>query len=123
MGSFIEINDTLRITKEQGFPRELDITKHLKGPYDLKDFKGKIFEFKAKPDIRVYKIPPTRNFLVEDLNGKWIYWGLCHVLEVHHDYKNKITSGKYQIIRINSPEEMKQAFELIDFSRPELNYF
>ena len=29
MGSFIEINDTLRITKEQGFPKELDYEKHI----------------------------------------------------------------------------------------------
>jgi hypothetical protein len=28
MGSFIEINDTLRITKEQGFPEELDLETH-----------------------------------------------------------------------------------------------
>lgn len=28
MGSYIEINDTLQITKEQGFPKELDWKKH-----------------------------------------------------------------------------------------------
>lgn len=30
MGSFIQINDTLRTTKEQGFPVELDLEIHLK---------------------------------------------------------------------------------------------
>ncbi len=29
MASFIEVNDTLRITKEQGFPKELDYNKHI----------------------------------------------------------------------------------------------
>ena len=38
MGSFIEINDTLRITKEQGFPAELDVKKHLLQPYRIEDF-------------------------------------------------------------------------------------
>jgi len=123
MGSFIEINDTLRITKEQGFPTELDVTKHLTSPFKLEDFKDKTFKFKSKPAIRVYKIPPVRNFLVEDLGGKWLYWGRCHILEITHDYVKNETSGKYKIIALNSPEEMKQSFELIDFDRPELNYF
>lgn len=30
MGSYIEINDTLQITREQGFPKELDWRKHKK---------------------------------------------------------------------------------------------
>ena len=32
MGSFIELNDTLRISKTQGFPGELDLQKHLETP-------------------------------------------------------------------------------------------
>ena len=123
MGSFIEINDTLRITKEQGFPAGLDIKKHIEQPYKIEDFKNKIFEFKAKPKIRVYKIPPVRNFLVEDIDGKWLYWGRCHIIEINHDYLKQETSGKFKIIAINTPVQMKQAFELIDFDRPELNYF
>ncbi|HVO86240.1 MAG TPA: hypothetical protein VMT23_00715 [Candidatus Binatia bacterium] len=123
MGSFIEINDTLRITKEQGFPAELDIEKHLQKPFKLADFEDKVFQFKSKPSIRVYKQPPVRNFLVEDIGGKWLYWGRCYILEITHDYVKNETSGKYKIIALNSPEEMKQSFELIDFDRPELNYF
>lgn len=122
MGSFIEINDTLRITKEQGFPDELDVTKHLQTPYKLDDFKDKVFEFKGKKDIRVYKIPPVRNFLVEEIDGKWLYWGRCHIVEVHHDYVKGETSGKFKIIALNSPEQMKQSFDLID-SRPEFSFF
>jgi hypothetical protein len=65
MGSFIEINDTLQITKEQGFPEELDIDFHIKTPYTADQFINKIFTFHNKPDIRVYKTPPTRNFLLK----------------------------------------------------------
>lgn len=123
MGSFIEINDTLRITKEQGFPVELDLLKHLKEPYAIDEFKGKVFKFRAKPEIRVYKIPPVRNFLVEYIEGKWVYWGLCYVHSIEHDYIKRETSGTFEIVRINTPEEMKQMFELTHFTDPEDNYF
>jgi len=55
MGSFIEINDTLRITKEQGFPAELDLEKHLASPYTLSNVEGRVFQFTSKPKIRVYR--------------------------------------------------------------------
>jgi len=114
MGSIIELNDTLQITKEQGFPDELNLERHLEHPYKTEDFKDKVFEFRDKPGIRVYKIPPVRNFLAENRDGKWIYWGLVHILEIDHDYTRQTTSGKFRIIYIYSPEEMKKAHELID---------
>ena len=114
MGSYVEINDTLQITKEQGFPKELDWKQHIVKPYDAEQFKDKVFEFKNKPNIRNYHLQPFRNFLVENINGKWIYWGLVHILEVKHDYINKVTSGKFKIKYINSPEEMKSAHNIID---------
>ena len=122
MGSFIELNDTLRISKSQGFPSELDLQKHLESPYSIENFEEKVFDFYAKPTIRVYQQPPVRNFLVEDINGKWVYWGKCFIIEIHHNYITKETSGKYKIISINNAAMMKQAFELIDL-RPENNYF
>jgi hypothetical protein len=122
MGSFIEINDTLQLTKEQGFPAELNIETHLKTPFTKETFTGRIFEFKNKKDIRLYKAPPVRNFLVENVNGKWIYWGKCHVIETTHDTVQKTTSGKFVITYINTPEEMRQAFHLCD-ERPEYDYF
>ena len=122
MGSFIEMNDTLQIGKEQGFPLELEIEKHIIAPYSLESFANKIFEFYGKSGIRVYHAPPVRNFLVENLNGKWIYWGLVHILEICHDYLKKETSGKFRLIYLNSPEEMKQAHDLID-RNTETNYF
>ena len=104
MGSLIELNDTLRISKAQGFPAEIDLQEHLHAPYSIENVKDKVFNFTAKPKIRVYQQPPVRNFLVEDVDGKWVYW------------------GKFKILSINDPEAMKKAFELIDLT-PEHNYF
>ena len=96
MGSVVELNDTLQISKEQGFPQELDLDQHLKSPYKAEDFKDQIFEFRDKSGVRIYKIPPVRNFLVENRDGKWIYWGLCHILETTCDYAKGTTSGKFK---------------------------
>ena len=124
MGSFIETNDTLQITSEQGFPCELDIQEHLQNPYTALQFSDKVFEFKNKPAIRIYQAPPVRNFLVQNIDGKWLYWGLCHILEITHDYVNKTTSGKYKIIHINTPEQMKAAFDIISVGgQDKNNYF
>ena len=114
MGSNIEINDTLQITKEQGFPAELNYEKHITKPLKADDFKDRVFQFQNKSGIRVYQCPPVRNFLVENRDGKWIYWGLIHITEITHDYANRSTSGKFKIIYINSPEEMVKAHDLID---------
>jgi len=122
MGTFIETNDTLQITKEQGFPSELNLEVHLNTPFTVGGVGNKIFEFKNKPNIRIYQQPPVRNFLVENRNEKWIYWGLIHILEITHDYENKTTSGKFKIIYINTPEEMKIAHNIID-RNPETNFF
>lgn len=122
MGSFIETNDTLQITHEQGFPEELQLDVHLKKPFEASQFTDKIYTFRAKASIRIYHAPPVRNFLVENKNGKWIYWGLVHIIEETHDLITKTTSGKFKIIYLNTPEEMKKAHELID-RRPEFAYF
>lgn len=122
MGSTIEVNDTLQLTAEQGFPRELNVTKHLASPFTAEDFTDTVFSFSDKPGIRIYQSPPVRNFLVENRNGKWIYWGLVRILEITHDYTAKTTSGKFKILYLNSPEEMKKAHDLID-RNPRTNYF
>lgn len=114
MGSVITLNDTLQLTREQGFPAELVYENHQQKPYSAAEFEDKIFEFTAKPTIRVYQAPPVRNFLVENKEGKWLYWGLVHVTEVHHDYIHKTTSGKFKIIYIYPPEDMEKAHDLID---------
>ena len=122
MGSFVELNDTLQITKEQGFPAELDLDKHLQTPYAVEDFKDKVFEFYDKPGVRIYHLPPVRNFFAENRDGKWIYWGLVHIIETTCNYVKKTTSGKYKITYIYTPEEMKKAHELMD-RRSETQFF
>jgi len=122
MGSIIELNDTLQLTAEQGFPKELNLEKHIAQPYSASDFKDKKFQFQNKPGIRQYHQPPVRNFLVENRDGKWIYWGLIHIIETRLDCLNKTTSGTFKIIYINTPEEMKIAHHLIDQNN-DTNYF
>jgi hypothetical protein len=122
MGSYIEINDTLQLTPEQGFPEELSLEKHLLDPLTAGLFTDKLFEYKDKASVRIFHAPPVRTFLVENRSGKWIYWGLIHVTETTHDLVNKTTSGKYKIIYINTPEEMRVAHKLID-RRDAENYF
>jgi hypothetical protein len=122
MGSIIELNDTLQITKKQGFPAQLTIEHHLKTPFTVDDFLGRVYSFSDKPEIRVFHMPPVRVFLVENINGKWIYWGLVHILEITHNYISKTTSGRYKIIKIYNPEEMKTAYETID-GRAGKDYF
>ncbi len=62
MGSHIEFNDTLQITTEQGFPKELDLEAHLREPLKAEDFEGRIFEFYDKPNMRIYHPAPVRVF-------------------------------------------------------------
>ena len=122
MGSYFELNDTLQITREQGFPDALDLETHLIKPYKTSDFVGQVFSFKEKPAIRLYQAPPVRNFLVENRDGKWIYWGQAFVLSTTCDYESKTTSGTFKIVHINSPEEMKQMSKMVD-RRPDFDYF
>jgi hypothetical protein len=107
MGSYIELNDTLQITTKQGFPKELVLKTHLKKPFQAKDFKGRFFSFKDKPNMRLYHTPPTRCFLVHNINGKWLYWGHCLIVEqtIHAD--TKTTSGKFVITKIYTPEHQR----------------
>lgn len=122
MGSFVELNDTLQITKEQGFPQELDLEKHKRTSFTADQFKDTIFEFHNKPGVRIYHLPPVRNFFAENRDGKWIYWGLIHILETTCDYVKKITSGKFKILYIYTYEEMKKAHDIMD-RREETHFF
>ena len=92
MGSTIEINDTLQLTSEQGFPKEPKI--------------GVEYEF-LKDDIRIFHPAPTRVFLVQNIEGKWIYWGHVVVTEQTIHAETKTTSGKFRIVKIYSDEDRK----------------
>ena len=110
MGSFIELNDTLQITTAQGFPKLLNLSKHQRRPFTLKDVKGKVFHFKNKKNARIYHTAPTRCFLVHNSKGKWLYWGKIHMLEqtIHSSKGTYSTSGKYTIIQLYPPAYQKQ---------------
>lgn len=117
MGSLVELNDTLQISREQGFPAVLDFETHKSSPYSASDFKDKIFAFQGKKDIRNYQQPPVRCFLVENANGEWLYWGQAFIQSITHDYNEKTTSGTYKIVRIYTPDEMVRAKDLIEFRK------
>lgn len=109
MGSNIEINDTLQLTFEQGFPCELSIKKHQEG-----DLSGatlalnKVYTFR-KEDIRIFHPAPTRVFLVQNLEGKWISWGHAVVIEQTINAVDKTTSGKFRILKIYDPSYQIEA--------------
>jgi hypothetical protein len=106
MGSRIELNDTLQITTEQGFPKELTLERHLKKPFTAADFKGKVFSF-TKPDIRVFHPAPTRVFLAHNIGGKWLYWGHALILEQTIHAEAKTTTGKFVITKVYTPEHQR----------------
>lgn len=112
MGSYIELNDTLQITTEQGFPEEkLNLQKHKEKPLKTEDFKNLIFEFHNKQGARIYHPSPNRCFLVHNINGKWLYWGKILIIEqtIRGETKeNQITLGKYKIIEIYPLEYQEQ---------------
>lgn len=70
MGSTIEFNDTLNITTDQGFPKELVLEKHLSNSFTEKQFESRIFEF-HKPDMRIYHPHPLAFFssITSTVNG------------------------------------------------------
>ncbi len=114
MGTDFKNNDTLQLTDEQGFPKELNYKEHCQKPFAKEQFEGKIFQFKDKPGLRNFHTPPVRSFLVHNIGGKWLYWGTIQMLSIHHDYLTKTTSGTYRIKEIFTPEQMKHAYDIVD---------
>lgn len=116
MGSMIELNYVLQLTHEQGFPKELDLAAHLQSPISFDSVKDKVFSF-TKPRPRIYHTPPVHVFLAENIivNGveKWVYWGQVEILEQMIDSNRQTTSGKFKIVKLFTPEEMRQAEKII----------
>lgn len=101
MGSFIEINDTLQITTEQGFPADLlNLENHVQTPVTLDDVSGKIFHFHKKDSARIFHLDPIRVFLVHSIDGKWLIWGKALIqsqtIEKQLDASGKWIDGKWQ---------------------------
>ncbi len=103
MGSLIEINDTLKISKERGFPQELSLPDHQANPETtFPKVLNRRFQF-WNNDERLYHRPPTRVFLVQEMGGgQWLYWGhaLIHKQTIEHGR----TFGEYEIIKIYDPQ-------------------
>lgn len=106
MGSRIEINDTLCISKERGFPVDLQLEDHLANAEASERFVGKEFQF-WKVDERLYHRPPLRVFLVEEISGRWLFWG--HALILEQTIKPGRTEGKYLITKLYSPDYQRLA--------------
>jgi|SRR3989338_3323218 len=126
MGSFVELNDTLQITTEQGFPAdEFNLERHWSNPVSLADVEGKTYIWERKPGHRIYHPSSNRNFLVHNLDdGKWLYWGHILVTEQAMSGENKkdaITGGKYRIIKIYNP--VYQFMKTQEESPEGLSYF
>lgn len=119
MGGLIKINDTLKISKERGFPKELTLKAHVENPTrSFEGAKGKLFSFWNK-DERIYHRPPTRVFLVEEIDGKWLYWG--HALIREQTIKNQRTEGVFEIVKMYDPAYQREA--TINESPPGKSYF
>ena len=115
MGSLVEINDTLQLTTEQGFPVHIfDLEKHQKTPITLKDVEGMVFEFKDKPSARIFQLDPVRVYYVHNVNGKWLFWGRVLIQSQHiqkllsadgtWDGESWKTSGTYTLFNVYAPE-------------------
>lgn len=122
MGSTTRVNDTLQITAAQGFPAVLDLARQLESPLSASRFGGQTFSFQDKEGVRNFQQPPVLNFLVENRDGKHIYWRLIAMLNVTHDYLANVTSGTYRIDTLYTPEQMKVAAKLIGLDE-KLDYF
>ena len=105
MGSTLEFNDALKISKDRGFPKELTLENHQFNPYSSSMILGKTFEF-WNNDARYYHQPPVRLFLVEEIEGKWLYWGHCLVLE--QSIRDGKTYGIFTVTKLYRPNYQKK---------------
>lgn len=115
MGSFIELNAILQITSEQGFPVDvLDLKKHQQNPITAEDLKETLFSFHSKPNPRVYLFDPMSVLLVQNIDGKWLFWGKAQIqsqainkkLDLEGNWKEGEweTYGTYTISDIYEPD-------------------
>jgi hypothetical protein len=85
MGSVIEINDTLKLTRDEGLPATPKL--------------GEVYAF-TKSERRLYHLKPTRVFLVEEKQGLWNFIGHAEILELTMDAEKDQTRGRFVITQI-----------------------
>ena len=81
MGSTVEFNDTLKLSRDD-IPRPLAI--------------GREYTFR-RPGIRLFHPDPVRVFLVEEVEGKWNFLGKVTVLEQTIDAVKQETRGIFRL--------------------------
>lgn len=137
MGSMIEINDSLQLTTEQGFPAKLfDLERHRRKPITLADVKDRTFKFSGKVGPRFFHLDPVRVFWFHNIGGRWLAWGHvfiqsqgiirnpghAHVGPINvSDPGEWTTHGTYKVAEIYDPN-YQEAFTRNDLPS-ELSYF
>lgn len=138
MGSILEINDTLQITTEQGFPEDIfNLERHRAKPITIEEVKDMVFEFVGKPRPRFFHLDPVRVYWYHNIGGRWLAWGHIVIQEqgisrnpnhkTHEgavnisDVDQWVTGGKYKILKIYDPEYQEE-FTRKDLP-PSLSYF
>jgi hypothetical protein len=86
------MNDTLQITEAQGFPKDLEV--------------GKEYSFE-KDKRRLYRLPPARVFLVNNIDGVWDYRGEALITELNILPLESRTTGKFKVVKLYSDEHRK----------------
>lgn len=89
MGSFIELNDTLKLRRGAGFPEHIEL--------------GGVYDFTID-GRRLYNLKPSRVFLVEEIDGKWNYVGHALILNQSIDAVEDKTSGRFEVILVYPSE-------------------
>ena len=138
MGSILEINDTLEITTEQGFPESFfNLERHRQNPITTDEVKDMVFEFCGKTGPRFFHLDPVRVYWYHNIDGRWLAWGQIVMQEqtisrnpeyTEHegainvsDPEQWVTSGKYKVLKIYDPEYQEE-FTRKDLP-PSLSYF
>ena len=140
MGSILEINDTLQLTTEQGFPSDLfNLERHRQRPITLDEVGDRVFEFTGKTGPRFFHLAPVRVYWFHKIDGKWLAWGQIVMQEqtIHpnpaasesganmsintSNPDSWATSGKYKVLKIYDPQYQEQ-FTRHDLP-PKLSYF
>lgn len=94
MGHLIELNDTLKLKRDAGFPADIRV--------------GGVYDFSIA-GRRLYNLKPTRVFLVEEIDGKWNVRGHAMILRQTIDAVTDRTSGQFEVTLLYPPEYAKLA--------------
>lgn len=92
MGSHIEINDTLKLKRGEGFPARVELS----GVYTF-----------TLPGRRLFHLRPVRVFLVEEIDGFWNMVGHAMILEQTIDAVREETRGVFQVTSLYPEDYVK----------------